>query len=193
MSTTLLLARIGQAAPKPQDPEKVRSTVTVVNNDEPAAVAPEAPDYNAVFADSDSEGGLTATQLASFVLPSMQYAPVPAANTGDAVQAQVNDGIATKGTAAAREASGAWGHGTMKVVEGIEPTIVDGQQFGGDYFAADRPEAPQGGNYMSATPSPDGRVQTTGENNARDAVQASQGASIYNQMLSGILGPGGTW
>lgn len=192
MSTTLMIAGSGMRAGVPQDPESVRSTVTVVQDDAPPSVAPAAPDYNQVMTDPETEGGLTSHDLASAVTPSVQYVPNMgnANDVGDAVQARVNDTISTGGTAAAREASGEWGHGTMQIVQGIEPTLVDGHQFGSDYFAAEnRPEMAAGA-YMSATQSADPAVQSTGEDNSRDAVQQSQGAAAYQTVLNALLNGG---
>lgn len=171
---------------QPADDAVVRSTVTFVDVDAPPAVEDRTPDYNAVLADERSEGGLTPRQLASHVLPSHRYVPATGdANTwGDAVQ-RVNDGISTKGHAAAKEAAGEWGHGTLQIVEGIEPTIVDGQQLGGDYFATNGPENPAG-SYMSATPSVDASLQATGNDLSREAVQASRNA--YQSFLDHATG-----
>lgn len=193
MSTTLILAGQANRAGVPQDPESVRSTVTTVQDDAPPSVAESAPDYNQVFTDPETEGGLTPSQVASHVAPSEKYAPEMIATTqvADAIQTRVNDNIATSGTAAAREAAGVYGHGTMKIVEGIEPAIVDGHGFGPDYFAAGAPAGTELARpFMTANAPTDPSVQSSGEDNSRDAVSQSQSATAYQTMYDRFLNGG---
>lgn len=187
MSTLLFIGR-ENAPDLPADAEEIRSTVTEVDNSAPAAVASEGPDYNQFLSDHDTEGGLTTRQVASAVTPSMK-APVrvEGSDLGRVADERVNETYPNGGTAAAREASGEWGHGTLKIVEGIEPTIVDGQQFGGEYFAAGERPINATTDYMTAVSQPDAAVAATGADNARDAVSQSQtGVNIYAAMLSGF-------
>lgn len=159
---------------------QVRTTVTVVNQDAPESVADDAPDFNEIQRDGVTEGGLTTHDLASAVIPSEQYRPTPHDDTGDAIQSRVNDRIATSGAAAAKEETGEWGHGTMKIVEGIEPAIP-ATPFDGRYFAA-LPHAVESTDYM--TPGPVDNA-ASGEAQAA-AVAASQAAqSPYSALLGG--------
>ena len=156
-----------------------------MNDAEPAAVEQYAPEYNDAHTDPDTDGGLTPHKLASHVIPSERYVP----NLGNAdtdFAAPINDQVSSSGTAAAREAAGIWGHGTMKVVEGIEPVIRDGDQLGNDYFTTwDRPNAGSAA-FMtpsaSADPATVAQSQATGTANARAAVAVSQ----YQAMLDGL-------
>lgn len=162
----------------PQDEAAVRSTVTTVQADAPASVAPDAPDANELQIDAQTEGGLTTHQVASAVAPSAQYPPRPLEGTGDAIQTQVNDGIPTKGLAASLEASGRWGHGTMPIVEGIEPAIP-ASPFADRYFAA-LPHAVESTDYLTASTSDisdEALANAVGVNNA----QAAQ--SPYSVLL----------
>ena len=187
MSTTLLLAGRLPALTPEESPAKVKSTVTTVDASEPAAVLPVEPSYNALITDSTGEGGLTPSSLASYVEPSVPAIPEPTNTLGIAVQTQVNDGIATKGTAAAREAAGTWGHGTIKKVVGIEPTIVDGTALGSTYFAvSDDGPAVSSSPYMAATGQADPGVQATGTTRAREAAANPQAA--YNAFLAAQTG-----
>lgn len=129
-----------------QPAEAVQSTVTVAA-ETPPSVAPGAPDVNEHQFDAVTEGGLTTHQVASAIIPSTQYPPLPKANVGDAVQSIINDRIATTGTAAAREAAGHWGHGTMPIIEGIEPAI-SAAPFDNRYFAAPQHEV-QSTDYLT--------------------------------------------
>ena len=172
----------------PQNEKDVRTTVTVVDNDAPPSMQEQAPDFNDVKTDPYTEGGLTTHQLASRVTPSEKYVPhVGNSNDADAMFGRVNDQVSTSGTAAAREMAGQWGHGTMMVVEGIEPTIVDGHAMGDEYFDAGKHKVQAGaGNYMTPSRQADNtslsEVQATGNENARAA------ASPYALMLANQMG-----
>lgn len=150
-----------------QAESEVRSTVTTVVNDAPSSVADDAPDFNEQILDPETEGGLTAHQTASAVTPSTHYPPTPTPDTGDAIQRTINDGIATKGRAPAVEASGVWGHGTMPIVEGIEPGI-SAAPFADRYFAA-LPHAVESTDFMTpgaVDPNDSAVAQAVGVNNA---------------------------
>lgn len=185
MSTLLLTAR----GPVIQDEAQVRSTVTTVQADAPASMAPAAPDVNQFESDPLTEGGLTGHQLASKVTAPEHYAP-PAGNANDAAQmfGRVNDAISTSGTAAARESAGQWGHGTLTVTEGIEPVLPDGTRFTEQYFAAgQRNVQDTAGTYMTAAAQVDATraaAQAAGADAARKAVSDSQ----YNAFLTAQMG-----
>jgi len=180
MSTLLYGVNRGET---PSDIAHVRTTVTVVEDDASPAMQSHAPDWNEYDTDADTGGGLTGRQLGSHVVPTERYVP----SIGDANEdhnAIVNRQVSTSGTAAAREMSGQWGHGTLQVTEGIEPTLVDGHAFGETYFRAnERPDNPNGGAYMTpsepADPATIAAAQATGERASRDAVQNSIYAAFY--------------
>lgn len=184
MSTTALLVSFG--APAPVDAEEIRSTVTTVDADQPSAVAPNAPDWNETETDPDTEGGLTSRQLASHVIGSVRYVP-RIGNANDDPNSIVNRQVSTSGTAAARELAGQWGHGTLKVVEGIEPTIREGDKLGADYFVGHPLPDNAGGNAMSpaqaADPAAQAAAQRGAVDNSRAAVQASQYNAWYNVQM----------
>jgi len=186
MSTLLYF---GERAGIPADEATVRSTITVVQDDAPPAEMDAAPDFNETETDPDTEGGLTTHQLASHVIPSVQYVP-HVGNANEDLNAIVDDRISTSGTAAAREMAGEWGHGTLKVVEGIEPAIRDGARFGNEYFAADNRPLAASGDYMTPAQPADAatvaRAQATGTDNARDAVSQSQYQAMYVGRMGGL-------
>lgn len=171
----------------PADEKEVRSTVTAVDNNAPSAVSEHRPDYNEVVTDPDTEGGITPHQVGSYVNPSEQYSPTPRTGADDEI---VNRQISTSGTAAAREAAGEWGHGTLMVTEGIEPVIRDGGEFTELYFKADERSPQQGmGNYMTPASTADSGVmeaaQATGNDNAR---QAASPYAAYLRETTGYNG-----
>lgn len=162
----------------PGDEAAVRSTVTVVAPDAPSSMQEHAPDFNELATDGPTEGGLTAHQLGSHVVASIRGLPV-IGNANDDPNSIINRQVSTSGTAAAREAAGIQGHGTLMVTEGIEPAIRDGQAFTEDYFAAGERTAQQDvANYMTpsqaADPATSAAAQAAGEAASRAAVQSSQ-------------------
>ena len=168
--------------PVPTDVAEVRSTITVVNEDAPPAVEEAPPEWNDADTDPDTDGGLTPHQLASYIKPGERYIGAHMATADTEHNEIVNRQIASSGTAAQREATGQWGHGTMPVIEGIEPTIVDGHAFGETYFAANQPEQVSTSGVSAsapADPATSAAAQAAAEANARAAVQASQYAAFY--------------
>ena len=123
----------------PLDEAKVRATTAPVVVDAPPAEAESAPEFNEVETDTNPMlGGLSPRQLASEWHATEKYPPSWADNAVRQHDIVVNETIATKGTAAAREMAGQQGHGTMAYAVGIEPTIRDGAAFGNTYFAGNK-------------------------------------------------------
>lgn len=174
--------------PISQDEAEVRSTVTVVDHDQPSSVQDSAPDFNELDVDPHTEGGLTRHDMASHVIGSQQYVPA-IGNANSDLNARVNNQVSSSGTAAAREAAGQWGHGTMKIVEGIEPVIREGSRLGSDYFGAnERPDAGSA-SYMTpaqaSDPQTTAEAQATGTGNSRDAAAASMYGQMYANLQAG--------
>lgn len=189
--STLFLAQFADRQPETvteAKAEEVESTVTYVDHDSPAAVQPAPPDWNGLLVDDDTEGGLTTTQLASYVRPSRQGAAVADTSSRDVAVDDVNNSNSQGGHAASKEQMGEWGHGTLQIVEGIEPAINDGHAFDGTYFAADNRSNPAG-DYMTPVGTPNDTTQAIGEARTADAVTASQGmADMYHKFLSNVTG-----
>ena len=176
-----------RTASVPASDDEVRSTTNVINDDAPSAVQEDAPEWNETRTDPDTEGGITPRQLASHVIPIQQYVP----NVGDSNvdhNAIVNNQVSTSGTAAAREAAGEWGHGTMLITEGIEPVIRDGTAFDDVYFSVGKKDVQEGmGGYMQPAQRADtatvADAQSTGKVAARDAVSADMYTAFLNERL----------
>ena len=190
--STLLFAPVRGSVPA--DEATVRSTTAIVDQDAPSAEQDGAPDFNETETDHNPYLGLTSRQKASFVIPSERYVPATIGATASYEEGveKINRQVSSSGTAAAREASGEWGQGTIKAVEGIEPTIVDGQQYG-DTFAKMTPVESQNGVSQYMTPSDRSDRETvaadaaTGAMRARRAVNASQYAAFYDGIMKGTL------
>jgi hypothetical protein len=103
--------------------------------------------------------------------------------------------IASAGVAPAKELTGAWGHGTLQIVRGIEPIIREGGDFGNDY-AVRLPHIIQEGankhalNPMVADVNPG--IITAGAVNARAAYggtgQLAAGDIDYGAVYSALTG-----
>lgn len=187
MSTLLFALNRGGVAATDDD---VRSTTNVINQDAPSAVQDAAPEYNDHDTDPDTEGGITPHQLASHVVPSEQYPPA-IGNANDDPNSIVNRQVSTSGTAAAREASGQWGHGSLMITEGIEPTIRDGAAFGDTYFAARDRDVQEGmGGYMQPAVAADAETlatsQASGKVLARDAAADAMWTAFHNARMAGM-------
>ena len=172
-------------APIPASEAEVRSTVTVVDGNAPPAEETHTPDWNETSSDPDSEGGLTTHQESAYRIAPVQSVPVviqTAQNTG--INA-VNSRISSAGTAAAREAAGIRGHGTMNFSQSLEPTFPDGHQLGGDYFAVEPNRAVSDMMSPAALPDPAtaAAAQATATANARDAAAQPQGRSAYQALI----------
>jgi len=143
----------------------------------------DVPDFNEIEIDKDTQGGLTERNLASFISPGQQAPVTPSAYTNSNPNDVVNNNISAGGYAASKEAEGEWGHGTLTVVEGIEPTIRDGNAFGETYFHAPKPpvNAPAGHFVTPAVQADRASLMAT---QATATDNARQAASPYSQFLN---------
>lgn len=176
-----------QSGPVPSTEAEVRTTITTVDDADPAAVSDHTPDFNEHETDPDTLGGITTRQLASHVIPSERYVPNVDASASSEHSEIVNRQVSTSGTAAAKEAAGQWGHGTFKVVEGIEPTIRDGSALGSDYFSAGAHDvgttsAPYMTPSQTADPTTRGDAVATAQIAAHRAAKASMYAAYLEQQ-----------
>jgi hypothetical protein len=183
MSTTIIAQHAGAV---PTDPNEVRSTITRVDDTDPPAVQEHTPDWNETATDPDTLGGLTPRQLASHVIPSDRYVPNVGASAQDEHNAIVNRQVSTSGVAPAKEATGEWGHGTLKIVEGIEPVLHDAA-LGSDYFTGHERQA---ANIDGLTPAQSADPETTGaaQQQANAAARRAAQASMYSAYLSNMTG-----
>lgn len=174
----------------PLDEKVVRSTALPVEKDAPAAMESDTPQFNEpAETDQNPNLGLNNRTLASHWVEGQQSAPFWQGEVDQQVQhnALVDSRISTSGTAAAREASGQFGHGTLSYAVGIEPVsdLREGGKMGNEYFAADKPDIQEtAGNYMSVPPGYDqsstAKASATGKVAMREAA-----ASAYDVWWNG--------
>jgi len=174
----------------PADEKVVRATAVPVSEGASPAVASAAPQTHGVDIDPNPELGMVERQQAPYYIPSVKSAPFWDDVTGahNRHNEIIDHQISTSGTAAAREAAGQFGHGTMPVAIGIEPVgdLQDGGRLTNEYFLAhDKPIQSTMGEVMTTPPGYDQSktVSTTaaGKQAARDAAQAA----LYSQWWNG--------
>ncbi len=173
----------------PADEAVVRSTATPVEPDAPAAVQDDMPEQQEVETDHNPHLGMVNRQLASKWVEGQQSVPgeIPIDRIQNATNQIINDQVATSGTAAAREAAGIRGHGTLSYAVGIEPVqgLVDGHRMGNDYFTVNPRLIQEGMRHdMSVPPGTDqstkGAVSAFGKEEARKAAMAAQYNAFWN-------------
>ncbi|HXK36066.1 MAG TPA: hypothetical protein VJ553_00605 [Candidatus Paceibacterota bacterium] len=186
--STLLYAF--QQTELPSDENIVRQTTHAVRDDEPAAEQDSPPEFNELRVDESPYKGLTRRTLASdWTQGEKTPPPTPELALPRLPVTQQSQ----QGTAAAREASGERGPGTLSYAYGIEPTIRDGGAFGDQYIAFDPDRTIQetAGQYMtpSGTDSPAvARVMRTGKSAAQDAAVAGMYRDFFSSVQSSGAG-----
>lgn len=187
--TSLMFGTMGNFG-IPADEKVVRSTATPVQQDAPPAMESDAPQWNEIAeTDPNPNLGMVNRTVASHWVEGEQYPPF----WGPSVDDQANHNyiidrqVSSSGTAAAREASGEFGHGTAKYAVGIEPVkdLTDGGKMGNEYFAAGKPDIQSTmGDEMSIPPGYDqmtmARANAAGKENARAAS-----GSLYDAWWNG--------
>lgn len=177
--------------PVPADENVVRMTTSVVQMDAPAAEQEHAPEFNEYESDPNPTLGLATRTLASKWTQGEKQEPEWKERVDDGYlhNALIDRQISTSGHAAALEAEGRWGHGTLSYAEGIEPVHdLDGGRFGNEYFEANSQGANESaGNYM--TPLGDqattAKVAVVAKSAEREAAQAALITKWYSSMMGG--------
>lgn len=185
--TSLLYGAVG-SFPVPADENVVRMTTAPVTPDAPPAMADSAPDPQEVETDPNPLLGLATRQVASTWHASVKDAPEWSERATAKHDALVNERIASVGTAAAREANGEFGHGTLAYAEGIEPVgdLRDGGRMGNEYFMVEsRDIQSTSGAYMTPPLGSDAdttsRVAEAGRTASREST-----VSAYRNMWAGV-------
>jgi hypothetical protein len=174
----------------PADEKVVRATATPVDSGAPAAVEADAPQWGEKLeTDGNSNLGIVNRTKASHWIEGEQSAPFwqTAVDQQATHNFLIDRQISTSGTAAAREAAGQFGHGTLSYAVGIEPQgdLREGGKLGNDYFAVGKPNIQSTmGDYMTVPPGYDheapGKASATGKVAAREAA-----ASPYDEWWRG--------
>lgn len=190
--TSLLYGSVSHTG-VPADENIVRMTTAPVTPDAPPAMADHAPDPNQVETDPNPLLGMSTRQLASTWHEGQQYSPSWAGSVDDADNhnAIVDKRISSSGTAAAREASGVFGHGTLSYAEGIESVgdLREGGSFGNEYFKVhDKNIQGTSGDYMTVAPGMDQDTVSRVSAASKDASRQASVAAAYRNMWAGVQG-----
>ncbi len=186
--STLLYAF--QQTELPADENRVRMTTLPVDNDAPQSEMDSPPETNEVMVDESPYKGMVNRTLASDWTERVRTGPV---QPDLALPRMPVTQHSQQGTAAAREAAGQRGTGTLAYAVGIDPVIRDGMAFGNEYFAADPDRVIQetAGFYMTptSTDSPTvARVTRTGKTAAQDAAVAGMYRDFFSSVQSAGAG-----
>lgn len=177
----------------PADENAVRRNTAPVIIDESPAEQDAAPDFNEVETDSNPNLGLDPRQLASHWHEGEQYRPfwIEDVDRSNEYNDIVDRQVSSSGTAAAREAAGIYGHGTLKYAEGIEPVqdLRQGGKMGNEYFVRNDRTIQETMSHMVAPPINYDQSTTVGVNAlGKDATQRARNASMYSAFLFGAGG-----
>lgn len=174
----------------PADEKVVRATATPVDSGAPAAVESDVPQWGEKMeTDGNQNLGIVNRTKASHWVEGEQSAPFWQAEVDAQTQHNylIDRQISSSGTAASREASGQFGHGTLSYAVGIEPVsdLREGGKMGNDYLAVGKPDIQSTmNNEMSVPPGYDhqsvGMAAATGKTAAREAA-----ASPYDTWWRG--------
>ena len=177
---------LGASHGVPQDESAVRSTIEPIRVNSDSAELQDAPEWNEIQTDDSGElVGLSPRMVAGDTHDIEKYAPIIDTFNHNRI---IDDQVSSSGTAAAREASGVQGHGTMQWTESLEPVIRDGGAYGNDYFAADPVDIQSGaGEYMS--PDLQGNNHWASRVAAANAEKASRQAYM-SSLFSDFVGTG---
>lgn len=186
MSTSLLMGMIAPAYKQSDPLEKVRSTVTTVTDDAPS-VATSTPEAGRLETDANTDGGLTPHQVAPLTVERSRYPSATAHTATGGHNVGVNARQSSAGTAAAREAAGAWGHGSISYEDSMTRP-EDGVAFSEEYFKREhRGPNEEVSAYMTTSNSVDQKtlddVQSAGKARAADKANVN----IYNEMYSNFM------
>lgn len=172
----------------PADEEVVRSTATPVEMDAPAAMQEDMPEPGEIETDTNPHLGMVNRQLASKWVEGRRSAPewIPTVAEQTESNQIINRQVATSGTAAAREQSGAVNKDLSYAI-GIEPVgdLVDGHKMGNQYFERHE-RGIQDTMDASMTPANGldrrtiGEVAQAGKTNARQAAIGQQYNAFWN-------------
>lgn len=156
-----------------------RRTQVPVFPDAPPAEMQHAPEFNEVQTDPNPELGFVNRQLAGDWHEGEQYAPFWIGQQADqnASNQRIAEQVSTSGVAPAKEASGEFGHGTLKHSIAIEPTgdLRDGGRLSNDYFVANDPNIQSVmSDQMQPPPGVDGDDRSAVMGAGKDAALAAK-------------------
>ena len=174
---------LGAQGPVPQNEDDARSTLEPIRTSG-ATVEGDEPEWNEFQSDDSPELVGLAPRLKGPDTRDSEHGPAFwLAQAGYPYNDRIDEQVSSSGTAAAREASGKFGHGTMQYADSVEPVVRDGGSFGQTYFAGHPHDIQsEAGDYMAPALADNWAVAVdTAE--AKAAARGSYQASLYNEFL----------
>lgn len=184
--TSITMFTMGMQTPAEVQENATRITDEPIRTDGEDAQQAKAPDFNEVSTDTSPElMGLRRRMEASYTVDSEQYRPAVMETANALHNVIIDDQVASSGTAAAREAQGIQGHGSLQYAIGIEPELRDGSKFGNTYFERDSSPIQEGsGIAMNPIHGDNWATAVVASLAASKSRQAAQ-ASLYSDFLGG--------
>lgn len=184
--TSITMFTLGMSEPATVHEGATRVTDEPVRTDGEDAQQQHAPDFNEVSTDTSPElMGLRRRMESSYTVESEKYVPAVMETADTPHNILIDRQVASSGTAAAREAQGIQGHGTLQYAIGMEPELRDGAKFGNSYFVRDSSPIQDGsGHYMEPIRGDNWANAVLASQAAAQARKAEQ-ASAYNAFLGG--------
>lgn len=168
---------------------EAQSTVEPIRTDPSDAELASDPEWNAV--ESDDSGQLiglsprvvgSKTDMPEKSVPvSLVLGTYDGPRYGNDV---IDSQVASSGTAAAREAAGQRGHGTMQTEIGIEP-LNPAQVYGNDFFLRDSLSANEGAGLYMTPPESDNWPQQVAQASAETASRRAYQSTQYSAFFGG--------
>jgi hypothetical protein len=164
------------------DGSQLRTTVEPIRDSSDTPDLKQAPDWNEKDADnSGAVFGIARRDVQGATTPNLKGVGVKVEDPAD-MGSRMNDARwAHNGMYAAKERSGEGGHGTMQIVQSLEPTIRDGAPLGGTIHLANAPDA-----VLSRDISP--TPENEGQYAAQQQFAIANAFAGVNSSLSGVWG-----
>lgn len=166
--------------------DEAQSTVEPIRTDGTEAELSTAPEWN--MSETDDSGqliGLSPRVVGSHTEGKEHFAPdISEYDTARIGNDNLDNQVASSGTAAAREVAGQSGHGPVLLTEGIEP-LNPAQRYGNDYFVVPQMGANElSGEFMEPV-SNDHWLQAVAQSNANDNSRAAFRSTQYAHFFGG--------
>lgn len=172
----------------PQDEAVVRPHAETVDIGKEPAEQSHAPEWNEYTSDPDVNLGMAGRTLASDWTQGVHTPPANMDNIGQQHNYLINRQVASSGTAAAREANGERGPGTLSYAVGIDPVVHDGSSFGNEYFEAGERGVQDGMGFYMKPAGYDRDAVLAATTVGKNAARNSSAAGMYQRWFMGIQG-----